>query len=132
MVTESMSGKAEQAVLRFGRRASDDTFRAFYQACDAGDLVTAAELLMVLEDRFISPPDEAFVQGEHRSALLQAQARLWSMRCRHFGDAEEAVVSQPALATQQPDTSRIINWVIAWLRGPLSRFAKATEFSIKR
>ncbi len=121
-----------QSGLRFGRRATDDTFRAFHQACDANDLQTAGDLLLILEDKFSPHLERGRVQGEHLRALLQAQARLWSLRCRSFGDGEEAAyvhVRDPSF--ELPPTSKLTHWLATWLRGPKSPFAAAAEFSIK-
>ena len=121
-----------QTGLRFGRRKTDDTFRAFHIACDEGDLARADGLLIILEDKFSFHAVPAAAQGNNRQALLQAQARLWSLRLRDFRDVEEALaVPEAVLTLERPTTSKLSAWLAAWLRGPRSRFAKAAEFLIK-
>lgn len=113
-----------RAGLRFGRRASDDTFRAFHEACDADDLQTADELLIIIEDRRGVTPAHGDTPADSSQALLKAQARLWSLRCRRFGDPETASVPpERAPAIHPPNTSRLRDWAAAWLRGPVTRGA---------
>ena len=118
--------------LRFGRRRTDDTFKAFHQACDARDLQTAGDLLLVLEDKLSHHMRRDKVDGQRLRSLLQAQARLWSLRCRSFGDEEEARGPECIPLTQRPATSKLVDWLKAWLQGPQSRFARVSEFSIRR
>ena len=119
--------------LIFGRRATDDTLVAFHHACDANELQIAGDLLVALEDKLKPCLERGSVQGEHLRALLQAQARLWSLRCRSFGDSEEpANVQLRGIGFAQPSTSKLTNWLAAWLHSPRGRFTAAGEFPIRR
>ena len=118
--------------LRFGRRKTDDTVKAFHDACDAGDLATADELLVILEDKFSSRAMQDAAQGNDPQQLLQAQARLWTLRRRHFGDVDDAALMyEPVPVMERPVTSKLGDWFAAWLRNPQSRFEKAPSSSSK-
>ena len=113
-----------RAGLRFGRRASDDTLRAFHEACDADDLQTADELLMIIEDRRAATAAKGDAPADGSRALLKAQARLWSLRCRRFGDPETASVPpEPDPAIHGPTTPRLRGRMAAWLRRLVTRGA---------
>ena len=122
--------RSPHAGLRFGRRASNDMFKAFHEACDSDDLQTADELLLSLEDRNGSLPEQMAAHRTTSQALLKAQARLWSLRCQRFGDPEtETSLPQHIPAIQQPHRPKVIVWLAAWLRGPSTRGEMDPDFS---
>ena len=65
---------------RHTRRLSDKVKLAFEQACDDGELVTAAELLAILELVLLRNPPAAEYRDNVLGALYACQARLFNLK----------------------------------------------------
>jgi hypothetical protein len=65
----------------YRRRLSDRLLLAFHEACDAGDLGVAFELLDALEKVVTRPPKPGQVaRTALRESLVAAHQRLWHLR----------------------------------------------------
>lgn len=70
---------------RYSRRLSDMIGSAFDQACEEGDLITASELLAILELVLLKTPPRDEQRDDVVSALYECQARLFNLKYERNG-----------------------------------------------
>ncbi len=104
-----------QTGLRLGLQKTDDTFKAFHQPCDAGDL-PAADLLLAIENKF----DRHLVRG-----------KVGGERLRSLLHPECTVMLEPVSARRPPAASKLIEWLAGLFYWPTKPVRRSPEFSAK-
>lgn len=70
---------------RYSRRLSDMVGSAFDQACEEGDLITASDLLAILELVLLKTPPRDEQRDDVLSLLYECQARLFNLKYERNG-----------------------------------------------